>query len=328
MKQGLLLVLALLVGLAAGWLLPRAAPPPPDPVPEDWVARVGDSYIDAELFRDEMRRRGGERPGTFQDGDSRRALLDAMLYRQVLAESARRDGLHQTPELRRAIDQVLADRYLDLTLRQRQEAITVSEDELRAYWREHADDYSLPPRRRIALVQVSVPEEAPDAAWEQAEARVRQALERVRQLELSVPHFGDVAVEFSDDQASRYRGGVVGWITEGQAGRYRLEPAVMEAAEALEQPGDIAGPLRGDNGWYLVRLVERDAGQTREFAELADGLRQRLMQQRLAAENDRFREQMLASVDIEIREARLAEIDPLSAPLDNPTPQPPALPAN
>lgn len=324
-------VACLVLGVAAGlgiarWLPPGHTADAADGVPSDWVARVGASYITPAMLQDEMVRRGGHQPGQYQNDAQKRALLDDMLLQQALVDAARSAQLDRQPETRRSIEQLLTSQYLRDTLRRSQEAVQIAPEAVRAHYDAHAQDYATPPRRRVAMLRIGVPADADAAAWTQAEARAKEALGKARALGAATAHFGPVAREYSDDQASRYRGGVIGWLTDGRAGDYRHDPALLEAAFALDVDGAFSDVVRGRDAVYVVRLVERQQARGREFEQLRSGIEQQLAQEQLTRIEREFRDGVLAKADIEVRDAALSAIAPPGPPATDTTPTPPALP--
>ncbi|MEZ5544422.1 MAG: peptidyl-prolyl cis-trans isomerase [Lysobacteraceae bacterium] len=316
------------LGLGTGWWLRGDAQPSVQSVPEHWVARIDDGYLTREQFIDEMRRHGGDRPGQFQNMDQKRALLDELVYRAALVKAAEEQGLTRTPEVGRAIEQIISNSYLKQNLRQAQREITVSDEDVERFYKANAEQYMVPARKRVAMVRIEVPAKSDDAAWGKAEKRAAQALAKAKALKLPALHFGDVAREYSDDAASRYRGGVIGWIAELKQDRYRHDPVVIEAVRNLEKDGDIKGPLRGADGVYLVRLVENQPRKERSLEELSAGIRQRLVQERLAAQEKEFRSRVMRQASVQVDEAQLAAIEPLGPPASTKPQQPPAMPSD
>lgn len=318
---------ALVVGGVAGWAFGRMGQGASEAeVPARWVARIDDRYIAESAFIDEMRRRGGERPGQFQNLEQKRELLDDLIYRAALVKAAERSGMTEQPELRRAMDQLVANRYLQDTLRQTQRGLSVGDDEVRRFYDQHADEYTVPARKRVAMLKISVSANAGEPAWNEALEKMRQARAAAAKLDASVPHFGVLAREVSNDVASRHRGGVIGWIAEGRSDRYSHDRAVIDATRALEESGALSEVLRGQDGVYLVKLVESEPRQARGFEQLAAGIRQRLMQQRLAESEQQFRRNLVREVGVDVRESVLSAIPPLAPPAPADVPQPPAMP--
>lgn len=303
---------AALGGLGVFLWLDRDAPEAPA-APSDWVARVGDEYITRDEFVAEMARRGGMRPGQYRSVEQRRLLLNEMIIRKSLVDAARREDFDAEPEIRRALDSVLINRYRQARLQPLREAIRVDDAEVRRYYEQNAEQYSVPGRKRIAMIHVEVPEQAPEARWEAARERIGQALAEAADADLDVPHFGDAARRYSDDQASRYRGGVVGWLSEGSA-RPRFNATVADAAMQLERPGETSPVLRGEDGYYVVRLVQSEPRRERTLEELSSGIRQRIMSEELRRVETEFLDAQLAAVETEINTEALEEIEPLSGP--------------
>ena len=320
---GIALVAGVALGYAGATLQDGGAG---DAGPEDWVARVGDEYITETRFVAEMRQRGGLLPGQYQDAEQRRALLDALVYQQALVAAARNAGIDQLPEVERTLDQVLANQVLQRQLRERQQQVEVPESAVRAFYEANAADYAVPARRRVAMIQIPVAAGADEAAWEAALAEAAAARREAAALP-QVRHFGPVAREYSADQASRYRGGVIGWLSENTRERYGYDPALLQAAFALAEPGALSAPVRGADAVYLVRLVDLQPAQARPYEELADGIRQRLLQQRLDEVETAFRNELLAQLDVTVNDAALAAIAPLSPPAPAGRPEPPPLPS-
>lgn len=321
-------VVAFLAGGLSGWSLGQRGAAADEPAPAQWVARIGDQYISAQDFIDEMRHRGGERTGHFQEPEQRRQLLDDLVYRAALVQAAEQAGLTRQPALRRRIEQVISNRYVQDNLRREERGVQISDAEVEAYYQQHADQYAVPARKRLAVLRIGLEAGAGEPAWKAAMARLEEARGKVAGLQSGVPHFGSLAQEYSDDSASRYRGGVIGWIAEGRSDRYSHDPSVIEAARALQEPGSLSEVLRGRDGVYLVRLVESEPRQSRSLEQLAGGIRQRLLQERLETLERQFRQRLLGEVGVEVRESVLATIAPLSAPAAPDVPQPPAMPVD
>jgi parvulin-like peptidyl-prolyl isomerase len=320
-------LVALMIGLILGWLGVVAWQHRGALIsPSAWLARVGDGYITRAMFIDEMHRRGGATPGQYQDMAQKRALLDDMVWKMVQVNSANAQQLAQAPEVRHQIDQILASHYQQRTLRKQQQAIVVTDADVRAHYDAHVADYIVPARRRLAMVQILVPAGASEEVWKNAMERGAEVLAKARAQAAATPHFGVVAREYSQDQASRYRGGMIGWIAEGKVDRYRYDPALLTALLALKSAGEFSAVVRGKDAVYVGRVVELEAQRERPFEQLAIGIRQGLLQERMQQAETQFRERLLKASAITIHQAELESIDPLAPPADSQPPQPPAMP--
>ncbi len=81
------------------------------------------------------------------------------------------------------------------------------------------------------------------------EAQARSLLEQVKQGQAA---FEDLAKAHSQDDATRDKGGDLGFLPRGI-----LAESVEQVAFGL-QPGQVAGPVQSPFGWHLIKVVERD----------------------------------------------------------------------
>lgn len=316
--------LGIVIGwLAASWWQGTDAVPEPN----DWLARVGDQYLTVDQFENEMRRRGG-RSGQYHDPEIRRALLDQLLLNRALVQQAQDMSIQHQPEVRRSLDQILTNRVIQTELRPRQQQIEIDESDIQAFYDEHAGEYTIPSRRRVAMLFFELGEGASAETREQVIERAESVRAEALELDVQPRDFGLLAREHSEHQASRYRGGVLGWIADGDASRYSYPEVVVETARTLSEPGQISELVSDENGVYLVRLVDHEPRRSRSLDELADGIRQRLLRERHIEVEQAFQEEMLAMTDIEIRDDVFERVTPPGQqrqPQDEKTP--PAMPA-
>lgn len=124
------------------------------------LAVVDDKPITLQEFQAEMQRRGGET--TFPTSRQRRALLDEMIRTDVLASNAKKAGYADNPEVRRAIDQLLAEQYQRDTIDHPLADLQVSDGDIEEYYRSHIPEFSTPESIHAAIVFVALPPTASD----------------------------------------------------------------------------------------------------------------------------------------------------------------------
>lgn len=260
----------------------------------------GQPITRADLER-ELRRRDLPAQSLTRTG---RSVLDDMVELETLAAAARRAGYADDAEVRRDIKQALAGRYRAATIEGPVDEVAVGDDEVAAYYDANRPQFTLPEAARAAIVLFAVPSGAP-------EDRRRETMEKAEQARAEArsggSEFARLAVRHSDDQASRYRGGEVGWLAKGQADS-RLEPAVLDAVFALEQPGDIAPLVATGTGVHLVKLLEKKPERVEPLAKVRDDIRARLLRAKRAERERELRAQATAEVEVRVYETRIAEL--------------------
>jgi peptidyl-prolyl cis-trans isomerase D len=121
------------------------------------------------------------------------------------------------------------------------EGIAISEDDLLQYYQENNDRYLQDEQRRSRHILIAFDDDEDLAKTEADEIFARaQAGES----------FEELAAEFSDDGGTASQGGDLGSLTRSQL------PGELGSSIFSINAGDIAGPLKGDFGYHIVRLDE------------------------------------------------------------------------
>jgi parvulin-like peptidyl-prolyl isomerase len=126
------------------------------------------------------------------------------------------------------------------------DSVEVTDDEVRAYYQAHQDDFEQPAR---ATVRVVVLRKAPTPADTAAQrARAAAIVEELR----GGAEFTSVASRESDDEQSAQSGGDLGVLTRGQVGIPAFDSALFAAPR-----GEVVGPLETPFGNHILRVDER-----------------------------------------------------------------------
>lgn len=181
------------------------------------------------------------------------------------------------------------------------DSVELTEEEVKAYYRDSANRYLQDERRQARHILIPFGDDE-DAA----EAEARALAERARAGE----PFAELARQYSADGGTAEQGGDLGMATRSQ-----LPPALADPVFSLRE-GEIAGPVRSDFGFHVIKLEEITAGgplpleQVR--AELERELRDRKAEGRFrelerqlsnALFDARSMESLAESVGLEVRTA-------------------------
>jgi parvulin-like peptidyl-prolyl isomerase len=296
----------------------------------DVLARIGEDRITVAEFEREMARRSEGRPNFFQEADHRRELLDDLIRHRMLVQEARQSGIADEPAFRALVERMLIQRLREKRLDERLADATPDDDAVRAYYEANIEAFTRPTRRQVAMIRVDAPASLAPETRSERRGRIEAAREAAASLPESIPHFGDVAVNYSDDRSSRYQGGIVGWLVDEAARRYQWPDPVLEAAFALESPGEMTSVIDAGEAFYLVRLADLEPGRAQPVDEVADGIRHRLTRERARAlEGDLFAE-IEQRHDAVVNEDVLDRVEPPQTLAEAPSRRqdPPAMPVD
>jgi parvulin-like peptidyl-prolyl isomerase len=247
----------------------------PETSPEaEVVARIGSREIRVAEFRDGMARRSvGDDPA------AKEALLEELLEFGALVEKARELGLDQDPGLRRAWENLLVARLRERQFEPLLTNAVPTAAQVQARYETNPPAYTEPAQRRGAILFFETP---PQASPEQ-QSRLRQRLDEARAKALNLATnepaargFGALAVEYSEDQATRYRGGDIGWVQAGR-GDARFDAAVLDTLFKLPAPGSLSEPVMTPRGCYLVKLLEVRPQRVKPLAEVRAAIEHALL---------------------------------------------------
>ncbi|MCB1055745.1 MAG: peptidyl-prolyl cis-trans isomerase [Acidobacteria bacterium] len=217
-------------------------------------------------------------------------------------------------------------RYVRVRNAQFNDQVSVTPEDVQAYYDAHTADYLLPEQRTAAYLlvdnaklreQVEIPEEDVQAYYdanqdeyqteeqvrarhillrtdqrsaEEAEAELNAAKKRIEGGE----DFAKVAQEISEDPGSRDAGGDLRYF-----GRGRMVPEFEK--QAFEAPvGQLVGPFQSAIGFHLLEVTDHRQGGLRPFDEVKTQIRYRLLSERLDSIGEEKAGELLAKLkDVE-----------------------------
>ncbi len=288
------------------------------------LAKVGSSEIRLEDFQEQMLRRGGARP----DALDKNALLEEMIANEALYVRALQAGLANDPDVKRAWRNLLIGKLKERELDARIRNAEITPAEIQAYYEQNRERYARPAKARLAVLFLKT--EPLMKAEKIAELQSLLAEAREKTLGASGPApergFGPLAIDYSEDQATRYKGGDIGWVEAGRQ-HPRWSPAVVQAGLALTQVGEVSGVITDQNGIQLVRLMERRDADVVPLKEVEAVIRQRLLSEKRRQLEQSFTADARKSVPVEAHPELLANIKaPVAAKAAPRESGPPALP--
>jgi len=142
-----------------------------------------------------------------------------------------------------------------------------------------------------AQILVRVPEGASAIEVQRLEERAEALARRAREGE----DFAQLARDFSDDAATAAAGGSLGTLRHGDL------PASLDDELVLLDVGGIAGPVRGPQGFYVLKLVAGNITGVRSFEEARRGIENQLMEQMMQRQEDVFLANLRRKTHIERR---------------------------
>ncbi len=224
--------LAALVVLAAA----LSACDKPAPVKDDSkvVATINGQNITEKNFENFQRIFRQQRGAGADEATDRKAVLDELIDRILLAQHAEQAKLDQDPDVYYALQRVRENFLIQAVTRETLKANPITDEELRRRFEQevqqiHKTEY------RLSHILLRTEEDA---------KAVIDALK-------SGKRFDALAKEKSVDTETGRNGGDLGWINQGM-----VVPAFFDAVMAMKKGEVSAVPVKTDYGWHVIRVVD------------------------------------------------------------------------
>lgn len=143
--------------------------------------------------------------------------------------------------------------------------VAIEDQELRAYYEDHKDEYKQPSRFRVRELVIS------KGATPEEQAQARATLEKVQAELKAGKTFEELAKAYSASP-SKATGGDLGWMGKGL-----MRASVEQAALALK-PGAVSAPLETDKDLLLLQLIASEDEGAKPFEEVKPQLLQKLQE--------------------------------------------------
>jgi parvulin-like peptidyl-prolyl isomerase len=174
--------------------------------------------------------------------ENRVAGLNEFIDRRIMLQKARAVNLEADPKFQERLNEFTKLRLISMHRGQLLEELEPTDDEIRAYYKEHRDGIFIPEARKVQMVVMPVKEDA---------EQVKQ------QIEAGEITIYEAAQEFSIDPNAKKTLGELGWVEHGSG-----FPELDELTFSLPL-NEIGGPVESPAGWHLVKALEiREAAFT------------------------------------------------------------------
>jgi hypothetical protein len=263
------------------YLIYGKGPVAPDDGGPDTVATVAGRSITVEEFSAQMVRRSGGFANQFTTLEQKQALLNEIVQRELQIAHARAAGYDRDPEVIAVLERAMIGKLREDQLASKMSALTVSDTEIERYFLDHQEAYTTPAMNRIAIIRFELPAGASDEKRTEIQAKAEEVLVQAHGLDKTVKGFGALAVRHSEDQASRYVGGDVGWISAGRPSRVD-DAAFNKAVAELSDSAPLSPVVQASDSLYLIKLLDIRLEKTRDIEQVSSDIHRLIMRQKRA----------------------------------------------
>ncbi|MFK7931752.1 MAG: peptidyl-prolyl cis-trans isomerase [Myxococcota bacterium] len=227
--------------------------------------------------------------------EDRLAVLNELVDQKALYLEAKRQGIEQDPKVQRQMIQILLRR----TVYNQVKSNDFTDEDLRAFYEAHRDDFVIPEKVRARRIFVKAGQ---SRSKEEAKVMADKAVARIGG---DIDTFVKVAGELSEGPY-RGRGGDMGLITrEGRAG---MPQDVVDRAFSMK-PGEISEAFWAEDGYNIVAVVLRRDKVERTFVQMKGAVLRRAKAERQKTLYDETVARLREGTDIKLNLDKLNTMD-------------------
>jgi peptidyl-prolyl cis-trans isomerase C len=269
---------------------------------ENILAQVGSHKLTLEEFETQIQSLPPQlQMALLRNPQLKEQFLDRWVDITLIAQEARDKKLDQDPEIQAKIEDimnaVLAQEFLQ---REIEGKVKITDDEIETYFKGHEEEFTNPESVKARHILLTVPEEADEKAWKEAESKARDIKKKLENGE----DFAKLAKEYSDDPGSKDKGGDLGFFTKG-----RMVPEFESVAFSLK-PSELSDPVKTNFGYHIVQVQEKKAASTKTLTEVHAQIRQTLQREKQQQLQDALIEKLKAKYPVKVNKDLLAEDEP------------------
>jgi len=240
---------------------------------DEVVARVGDANLSADDIRGYVAALGPrEQAAVAQDPALLSQAVRMILANRLVLQEVVAKKWDQQANVAAQLDRIRENALVELYL----QAVSVppanypSDDELQKVYDANRGALLMPRQFQLAQIFIAAPKDADKAS----EDKVKKAVDDI-QRKLKAPGADFAAIANENDAGSDAKnGGDLGWVAESQI-RPEIRTQVMGLAKSA-----VSEPIRLDDGWHILKLVDTKASYTRTLPEVREQLVQQMRAER------------------------------------------------
>jgi peptidyl-prolyl cis-trans isomerase SurA len=214
---------------------------------------------------------------------------DARFTEALKQEGVTMDDLRRNFERLMLVQQVTRVEIVD--------KISIDDEEARAYYDQHRDEFTSPAEITLREILIEVPGSDRGANAAQDD-EARTTADGIRQRLLAGEPFARLAGEYST-ASSRANGGLIGPVRADE-----LAPQLRDLLVSMNV-GDVTGVLRVPRGYQVLRLESRTEAKVKRFEDARGDIGSRIGDQKLRAERERYLDRLRQQASITWRNSEL-----------------------
>ena len=230
--------------------------------------------------------------------EEKKILLEEVVKEELLVQDAVALGLERDSQVKGQLDDSRRLILINAITRREADKVTIDESAIGDHYNQFKEVYKDPERIHLARIVTPTLQEAEAARAAAVQGEEFVQLARARSID-----------------ASKANGGDIGWYLKAfdhqiltQTGQNPTEKFLLPQFEPVVfslEVGQVSQPVKGPDGYYLFKLVERKPQRVPSLSELHDRLREGLLVQRRQKQIQDHLDRLSQKGSVQLNEQRL-----------------------
>src|SRR5262245_31235461 len=268
--------------------------------PSAVVAKVEDAVITVADLEARINKQPPFVRARYAGTAKKRELVDELVQHEVLAAEAARRGFDKDPDIQWIVKKQMISKLMQQDLEARLKIEDVPDADVEKYYNEHTADFHQKDAAGVRAIFLKSKGTA-DQAYTRAQALPRGPASLEEQQE----RFQELVAKYSDVPESKSRAADLLFF---YADSTVVPKPIVEAAFNLKTVGDLAPPIKTDQGWAVILLTQKRPGFNRPLPEVKQEIRERLFRDRRTKAMESFVEDLKKKSAITTNDANLSKI--------------------
>ena len=265
------------------------------------VAKVDDNVITVGDVQERINKQAPFIRSRYTTIDKKKEFLDNLIRFEVMAAEAQKRGYDKDPEVIRVMKQQMISKFLQKDFESKLKIEDVPDAEVEKYYNAHPEEFNRKDEVRVSQILIKDKAKADKVA-----AEVR-ALPKGTAAPAGADQkpFRDLVTKYSEDEDSKQRSGDLTFFDKDSVA---YPKPLVDAAFKLAEVGDVAGPIKSDKGFHIIKLTQKKPGFTRPLPEVKRQIQQRLFRDLRTKSMESFIADLRKKSKIDIHEDMLAKV--------------------
>ena len=266
--------------------------------PGDVVARVGTTDVTADDLRAYVAALAPrDQAALAKDPAQFSQAVRMLLANRLVVQEALAKKWDQQPAIIAQLDRVRESALAELYMQSVSSppASFPSDDEVQKTYDANRGALLMPRQFQLTQIFIAAPKDADKVAEDNAKKKLEDVMRK-----LKAPGADFAAIATTENDAKD--GGDLGWLVEGQ-----IRPEIQAQLAGLAKNA-VSEPVRLEDGWHILRLVDTKAAYTRTLPEVRDQLVQQMRSERAAALRRAYLAELLKQHPPAINELALTKL--------------------